>query len=189
MSYDEELLGLLSEKGKVYLWNLKLVPTIFRKNMNLSELTENSCSFSYDEPIEQMEFKISMGENKNYLYLMSQNHLRVMVEIKDDTATNNLHFMSLLSIRIPGLRSFIQIQHSLDDSKLLSSSLFTFNNTDSIDPLILQINSNFVFYELYSLNSPTHKTDYKEIKSLDLGLTKISTVLFTNKKNLFITGS
>jgi hypothetical protein len=38
ISEDEELLALLSEKGKIYIWNLRLIPTVFKKNMNLSEL-------------------------------------------------------------------------------------------------------------------------------------------------------
>lgn len=36
VSEDEELLALLSEKGRIYIWSLKLIPTVFKKNMNLS---------------------------------------------------------------------------------------------------------------------------------------------------------
>lgn len=185
VSEDEELLALLSEKGKIYIWNLKVIPTVFRKNMNLSELGDNSCSFSFDDPIEQLEFKTSIKEKKNCLYALSKNNLRVMQEVRDGSSFN---FVNLISIRVNGLRSFIQINSSIDSSKQYDSSALSFNNMVSVDPIILQVDNRFIFYELYNIRSQGIRGEYKEIKQLDIGLDTVKSVLFTNKQNLFIVG-
>ena len=98
VSGDDELLALLTDKGKIFVWNLKLVPTLFKKNMNLAELGDNSCALAFDDVVEKMEFKRTLaGDTTNCLYALSHSHLRVMTEVRE---AGKFSFITLLNVRI-----------------------------------------------------------------------------------------